>query len=80
METTSFKFADRKLEDLLERLRRQNVCGCCAARALVFRGAVLLEETAGTAEAIEILEDVLASLRTGPTVPPSSSMPSTEAH
>jgi hypothetical protein len=79
-ETTSFKIADRKLEALLERLRRRNVCGCCTARALVYQGASLLEQTAGTAEAIEILEEVLASLRVGPPTPASPSMPSAEAH
>jgi hypothetical protein len=79
-ETTSFKFADRKLEDLIERLRRQNVCGCCTARALIVRGAELMEDTAGTEETIETLEELLGALRTGPAVPPSPSMPSTEAH
>ena len=49
-ETTSFKIADRKLKDLLERLRRRNVCGCCTARALLWCGAELMEDTAGTEE------------------------------
>jgi len=80
VETTSFKIADRKLKDLLERLRRRNVCECCTARALVYHGASLLEETAGTAEAIETLEELLGELRTGPAVPASPAMPSTEAH
>jgi len=79
-ETTSFKIADRKLKDLLERLRRRNVCGCCTARALLWCGAELMEDTAGTEEAIEILEELLGELRTGPAVPSSPSMPSTEAH
>src|SRR5215831_8885548 len=49
-ETTSFKIADRKLKALLERLKRQNVCGCCTARALLWHGAEMMEDTAGTEE------------------------------
>ena len=79
-ETTSFKIAERKLRALLERLQRRNVCECCTARALIYNGVALLDETMGTAEVVELLEEVLADLHAGPPTPSRSPMPSTEAH
>jgi hypothetical protein len=31
-ETASFKIADRKIENLLKRLKDKRVCGCCTRR------------------------------------------------
>jgi hypothetical protein len=61
-ETTSFKFADRRITQLLETLAAKQTCPCCTARALLYHGAVLYERTSGSAKAVEELEDIVASL------------------
>ena len=78
-ETSSFKAADRKIENLLKRLRDKNVCPCCTARALAFHAASEAEHTMGSAEAIEMFEDIITHLRED-NVPAPDPAPSTEAH
>ena len=39
------------------------VCGCCVGRALMFNAAVLCERTMGSADAAEMLEDILDTVR-----------------
>ena len=75
----SFKIARREIKSLLEQLRDKNICGCCTARALTLYGAFLAEEMVGSAEAIEMLKDLVIVLRKHD-IPASDSMPSTEAH
>jgi len=62
-ETSSFKIADEKIENLLKRLHDKNVCPCCTARALAFHAAALAEDTMGSAAAIARFEEVITALR-----------------
>ena len=62
-ETPSFRIADQKIANLLQRLEDRKVCPCCTAQALAFHAAELAEAVMGTAEAIEMFEDVIAALR-----------------
>ena len=78
-ETASFKIADHKIENLLKRLHDKRVCPCCTARALTYHGASMAEHTMGSAEAIEMLEDIIIRLHKD-NVPAPEPMPSTEAH
>jgi hypothetical protein len=78
-ETASFKIADQKVDNLLRRLHGKHVCECCTARALAYHAASLAEGTMGSAEAIELFEGILRSLRED-NVPAPATMPSTEAH
>jgi hypothetical protein len=78
-ETTSFKIADQKIENLLKRLADKNVCPCCTARALAFHAAAEAEDTMGSAEAIELFEGIILHLREND-VPPPERSPSTAAH
>ena len=68
-ETSSFKTADQKIENLLKRLHDKNVCPCCTARALAFHAASMAEHTMGSAEAIEMFEDIIITMR-GPRARP----------
>ena len=78
-ETTSFRIAEQKIENLLKRLHDKRVCPCCTARALTYHGASIAEHTMGSAEAIEMFEDIITHLRED-NIPAPDPMPSTEAH
>jgi hypothetical protein len=78
-ETTSFKIADQKIENLLQRLDDKSVCPCCTARALTYHAAAMAEQTMGSAEAIEMFENIIMAMRERNTPAPEP-MPSTEAH
>ena len=78
-ETASFRVADQKIENLLKRLGDKNVCPCCTARALAYHAASLAEHEMGSAEAIEMFESIVISLREDE-VPAPDPLPSTEAH
>jgi hypothetical protein len=78
-ETTSFKIADHKIENLLNRLADKRVCPYCTARALAYHAAFVAEQTMGSAEAVAMLEDMVDVMRKRD-VPPSAPLPSTEAH
>ena len=58
-ETTSFKIADQKIENLLKRLHDKRVCPYCTARALTYHGASMAEHTMGSAETIEMFEAII---------------------
>lgn len=45
IETSDFEYAARRIASLLERLNSKRICGCCTARALLYHGAHLAEET-----------------------------------
>ena len=62
-ETKAFKYADNRIHDLLDKLKTKNVCGCCAGRALMFNATVFCEQTMGSANAADLLEGMLDSLR-----------------
>jgi hypothetical protein len=78
-ETTSVKIADQKIGNLLKRLDDKNVCPCCIARVLALHAASLAEDVMGTAEAIEMFEDIIAALREHD-VPAPESFSSTDVH
>jgi hypothetical protein len=69
----SFRIADQKINNLVQRLNDKNLCGCCVARALMYRGADLAELMMGRAEAIKTLEYIISLIRENP-------LPSTSAH
>jgi hypothetical protein len=62
-ETDFFHYADRRIGQLLDKLRAKGVCGCCTGRALLYHGISLIEETTGSAEAIEMCEGFIRVLR-----------------
>jgi hypothetical protein len=70
-ETESFEIADQKIGNLLRRLAAKEVCPCCTARALAYNAADLAEQTIGSAEAIEMFQDIISALRES-NVPPSA--------
>jgi|SRR6516162_8802478 hypothetical protein len=78
-ETTSFKIADQKIENLLKRLSDKNVCPCCTARALAYHAASMAEHEMGSVEAIEMFEKLIAEMREDD-VPAPARSPSTETH
>lgn len=78
-ETASFRVADQKIENLLKRLGDKNVCPCCTARALAYHAASLAEHEMGSAEAIEMFEDIISGLHDLDISAPDRS-PSTESH
>jgi hypothetical protein len=63
VETGSLDCAGCRIGQLLDRFKAKRMSGCCTARAPLFNGACLLEETKGGAEAAEMLELIAASLR-----------------
>ncbi|PWT93481.1 MAG: hypothetical protein C5B56_00695 [Proteobacteria bacterium] len=78
-ETSSFRIADQEIKNLLKRLNHKNVCPCCAARALAYHGGAMAERSMGSAEAIEVFEDIIHYMAKHD-VPPPEPLPSTEAH
>jgi len=72
-------FADQKIDNLLRRLQDKNVCPCCTARALAFHAASMAEHTMGSAEAIEMFEDIIITMREHD-VPAPDRAPSAAAH
>jgi hypothetical protein len=78
-ETTSVKIADQKIGNLLKRLDDKNVCPCCIARVLALHAAELAEDVMGSAEAIEMFEDIIAALREHD-VPAPDPLPSSQTH
>jgi hypothetical protein len=78
-ETSSFKLADQKIENLLKRLDNKRVCPCCTARALAYHAAFMAEHTMGSAEAIEMFEGIIIGLRED-NAPAPDPLPSTAAH
>ena len=45
------------------KLNANRVCGCCVGRALMYNAAVLCEQTMGSAEAVEMLEGIIDTVR-----------------
>jgi hypothetical protein len=78
-ETPSFKIADRKIENLLKRLADKRVCPCCTARALTYHAASMAEHRMGSAEAIEMFEEIIIAMREHDVSPPKP-LASTAAH
>src|SRR5262249_41207687 len=75
----SFEIARREIKSLVEQLCDKNICGCCTARALAFYGAFLAEQVVGSAEAIEMLDDLIVVMHKHD-IPAPDPMPSTETH
>jgi hypothetical protein len=61
--TPDFKIGSRKVASLLRRLDDNGVCPCCAARAMAFHAAFLAEQVLGSADAVDMLEDIIDVLR-----------------
>jgi hypothetical protein len=76
---TSFAIADQKIGNLLNRLHDKRVCPCYTARALAFNAASMAELSVGSAEAIEMFEDIIDELREHDTPAPERG-PSSETH
>jgi hypothetical protein len=62
-DTPAFRYADRRIEDLLDKLKSKGVCGCCTGRALLANATALCEVTMGSAAAIELCEGIIEVLR-----------------
>jgi hypothetical protein len=62
-DTPSFRYADRRIEDLLGKLKSKGVCGCCTGRALLSNATWVCEETMGSAAAIELCEALIELMR-----------------
>jgi hypothetical protein len=58
----SFEIADRQIGNLLEQLANERLCSYCTARALAFHAAFLAKDTMGSAQAIEMFEDIISTL------------------
>ena len=78
-ETTSFKLADQKIDNVLRQLNNMRVCPCCMARALAYNAATVAGHTMGSTEAIEMFEDIISGLHDLDISAPDRS-PSTESH
>ena len=63
-ETKAFKYADTRIHSLLDKLNANHVCGGCVGRAMMYNAAVLCEQTMGSADAAELLEDIIETVRT----------------
>jgi hypothetical protein len=59
---SGFEVADKKIGNLLKQLCNKNVCGHCAAHALVFHAASLATYVMGYAKTIEMFEYIIATL------------------
>jgi hypothetical protein len=62
-ETRDFHAADRHVAELIDQFADQDLCPCCAANALLLRGASLLEQAVGTSETAKTCESLAAALR-----------------
>jgi hypothetical protein len=62
-ETDSFRYTDRRIGQLLDKLNAKKLCGCCTGRALLYHGISLIEQTRGSAEVIEMCEGFIRALR-----------------
>lgn len=62
-DTSSYRYADKRIEDLLNKLKSKGVCGCCTARALTLHAVCLAEQVLGSAETIEMFEEFIAITR-----------------
>jgi hypothetical protein len=76
---TSFAIADQKIGNLLKRLHDKRVCPCCTARALTFHAAIMAEHAMGSAEAIEMFEDIIGTMHEHD-IPAPERGPSSETH
>ena len=61
-ETKSFNYANQRITDLLIKLRAKGVCGCCTGRAMMYHATTLSEAIMGSAEAIEMLEEIITAM------------------
>jgi hypothetical protein len=72
-DTRSFDLATRRIDAMLGKIPK-GTCPCCIARALLWRGAALLEEDSGTAEAVGTIEEIAADIRERIEIPPDGTM------
>ena len=62
-ETKSFNYANRRISDLLSKLKAKGVCGCCTGRVLMYHAVALCEATMGSAEAASMCDAMSDELR-----------------
>jgi hypothetical protein len=62
-ETSSYEIADKKIGSLLQRLQDKNVCPDCTARAMALHAAAWAEQALGSAEAIQLFEEMIKVIR-----------------
>jgi hypothetical protein len=78
-ESPSFKIADQKISNLLQRLKDKRVCGCCTAHALALHAGALAMSELGSTDAAGMLEDLAATVRKY-NIPAPVRTPSTDVH
>ena len=78
-ETSSYKTAYNKIGNVLDRLSGKNVCPHCTARAMAFHAASFAEYALGSAEAVQLFEEMISILRKHDALAPERG-PSTEMH
>jgi hypothetical protein len=76
---SSYLYADRRIEDLLSKLKGKGVCPCCTGRAMALHAAMLCEQTMGSQATSELFSE-LAEASCEHNIPAPDSMPSTQAH
>lgn len=59
----SYRYADRRIADLMNKLRGKGVCPCCTARAMVQHAVWLCEATLGSKFASELFSDLAEEAR-----------------
>jgi hypothetical protein len=59
----SFRYAHRRIFDLMNKLRAKGICPCCAGRAAAEHAAILCEETMGSKLAAEFLSAMAEETR-----------------
>jgi hypothetical protein len=70
--TESLDYASRRIKQLVQDIiKDEDVCPCCIARALLFNGACLLENMAGSIEVAESFEAMVATMRENPMPAPA---------
>jgi hypothetical protein len=57
-ETSSYRYAEQRIADLLDEFKAKGICKCCIARALLFVGAGLCEVSMGSAGAAGLFADL----------------------
>jgi hypothetical protein len=59
----SYRYAERRIVDLLNRLGSKGVCRCCTSRAMVMHAVMLCETTLGSKFTAELFSDLVESVR-----------------
>lgn len=63
IDTKSFEYASRRIVDMLGKLGRKNICGCCTGRAMVMHAALICEVMMGSDRAADLLNTAATDMR-----------------